>query len=103
LILATGIIFGGLWILAELVGEWGPVAMLAGVLSVETITLIAVWWRFGRGVLPASSVARIPLYAASKIPLYFSFVSNPQKEWVRTARDENPDNVSCDYRSLHSR
>lgn len=88
LILATVVTLAGLVVVAISGGVWGPVATLGGALSIAAITLVAVWWRYGRGILPAISLARIPLYAAKKIPLYFGFVVKPQKEWVRTARDE---------------
>jgi cellulose synthase/poly-beta-1,6-N-acetylglucosamine synthase-like glycosyltransferase len=92
LMLATGVLLAGLGIWTALGGAWGPVAMLGGALSAAVIALFAVWWRYGRGVLPAGSLARIPLYAAQKIPLYLGFVVKPQKEWVRTARDKMLDN-----------
>lgn len=87
LILATGTILTGLGVWAILGGMWGPVALLGGALLVAATTLLVVWWRYGHEILPATSVARIPLYAAHKIPMYLRYVVKPQKEWVRTARD----------------
>ncbi len=45
-----------------------------------------VWRRFARGSFDARTLWRIPAYAASKIPLYFKFLTSRQKEWNRTDR-----------------
>lgn len=90
LILATGLILAGLGVLAASGGSSGPVVLLGSALLLMATILFAVWWRYGRQILSAKSMAQIPLYAARKLPLYFAFLVKPQKEWVRTARDEIP-------------
>ena len=50
-------------------------------------TGIAMAWRtFGRGAIDVKTLWRIPGYAASKLPLYFKFLTGRQREWNRTER-----------------
>lgn len=42
--------------------------------------------QFARGAFNLKSLARISVYAASKIPLYLKFMTGRQKEWTRTDR-----------------
>ena len=87
LVLTVGVALAILGIWALLGGPWGPVAALGGVGLFAGAALATVWWRYGRGVLPAKALLRVPLYAAGKIPLYLRFLVKPQRDWVRTARD----------------
>jgi cellulose synthase/poly-beta-1,6-N-acetylglucosamine synthase-like glycosyltransferase len=61
-------------------------------LSIEglllAIALGSTWAKYSREILPASVLLTIPLYILSKIPIYWAFVFNPQKAWIRTERDE---------------
>jgi cellulose synthase/poly-beta-1,6-N-acetylglucosamine synthase-like glycosyltransferase len=52
-----------------------------------TAMLTSVWWRYGQDYLSAKELSGIPLYIASKLSIYFTFVFKRQKEWVRTERD----------------
>jgi cellulose synthase/poly-beta-1,6-N-acetylglucosamine synthase-like glycosyltransferase len=79
-------------------GVWaafgGPPALalaLGGVALAALLSLTAVWWRYGSDILPARALLRIPVYALKKIPLYFGFLIAPQRDWVRTARDQPPE------------
>jgi len=51
------------------------------------VTILAVWAKFGRDVLPARSLLSAAAYVAWKIPMYAMFFVRPQTKWVRTARD----------------
>ena len=59
-------------------------------LTAGTLILIAVlgaWWRFGRQLLPARTLAAVPLYVLWKMPLYFGFFLRGRHEhWERTSR-----------------
>jgi hypothetical protein len=90
LVLTAGAVLAGLGAWAALGGPIAPVAVLGGVTLSALLALIAVWWRYGRGVLPARSLVRVPLYAAKKVPLYLGFLIKPQRDWVRTTRDQPP-------------
>ena len=48
--------------------------------------LYVAWHEFGRAALSPAALLRIPAYAASKLPLYFKFLTARQKEWNRTDR-----------------
>lgn len=87
LVLVAGGTLSLLAVWAVLGGPWLPVAVLGSALAAAAVGLLAAWGRFGRGVLPASALVRIPWYAVRKVPLYLSFFTHPQGEWVRTQRD----------------
>ena len=59
--------------------------LLAGGATLAASILLA-WWRFARQILPAATLAAIPLYILWKIPLYLAFLFRRQKAWIRTAR-----------------
>jgi hypothetical protein len=88
LVLTTGAVLVLLGAWAALGGPWAPAAGLGGVTLITFVALGAVWWRYGRRVLPFRALVRVPLYAARKVPLYLGFFVKPQRDWVRTARDQ---------------
>ena len=49
------------------------------------------WIRFGRNILTPISLLAVPQYVLSKLPIYGSYLAKPQKEWVRTTRDQEVD------------
>jgi cellulose synthase/poly-beta-1,6-N-acetylglucosamine synthase-like glycosyltransferase len=68
----------------------GPVqpfdtAAAAGVLLAAAVLL--AWAGCGRRIVSFGDLARAPLYALSKIPLYLRFVWHRQVDWVRSRRD----------------
>ncbi len=67
--------------------SWQPaiLAALDGVLQITTI--ITAWAKFGRDTISLATLLSVPAYILWKIPLYFTFIFKPQKEWVRTERD----------------
>lgn len=72
---------------AFLMSIWIPVwiTAIAG-LFILTAILIA-WANFARSDLPLLELFAVPFYILWKIPLYFKFLVQPQKTWVRTERD----------------
>ncbi|RUT08265.1 glycosyl transferase [Dulcicalothrix desertica PCC 7102] len=61
------------------------VIAIAGVFILTAI-LIA-WSNFARSDLPLLELLAVPFYILWKIPLYFKFLIQPQKTWIRTERD----------------
>ncbi len=50
--------------------------------------VVLAWTRWGRSVLPAASLARIPLYVCGKLALYLNLFRNgPNAKWIRTDRN----------------
>jgi cellulose synthase/poly-beta-1,6-N-acetylglucosamine synthase-like glycosyltransferase len=44
------------------------------------------WWRFGRHLLQARELLRLPLYALWKLPVYVGYAVGARSGWVRTQR-----------------
>jgi len=51
------------------------------------MAVFLAWLKFGREILSFSDLIYIPIYALSKIPLYFQFIKRRQVSWVRSRRD----------------
>jgi cellulose synthase/poly-beta-1,6-N-acetylglucosamine synthase-like glycosyltransferase len=64
--------------------------LLANVLPSATLlaAVLTIWLRHGRGVVSLGDLRRVPLYVLSKLPLYASFVTDRQTQWIRTDRDD---------------
>jgi cellulose synthase/poly-beta-1,6-N-acetylglucosamine synthase-like glycosyltransferase len=90
LVLACSLALCGLGLWATLGGPWGPVATLGGSAVMAAAGLVIAWLRFGRSTLPTKTLFRVPWYALKKVGLYFEFLIRPQRDWVRTARDQPP-------------
>jgi hypothetical protein len=45
------------------------------------------WSRFGRELLSAGELLRLPLYALWKLPVYVAFFVGKRSGWVRTKRE----------------
>lgn len=71
-------------------GSWGPAVLLSVNCGLAVAGLGSAWWRFGRTILPARMLLRVPGYAVRKIGLYAGFVTGPQRHWVRTQRSAPP-------------
>ena len=50
------------------------------------VSVLFVWWRYGRDLLPLHGLGAIPLYVLRKFSIYVKFFFNRQKFWVRTDR-----------------
>ena len=52
-----------------------------------TLSISVAWLRFGRNILPARSLLRIPVYLAEKVPVYAKLlVGKRVSSWVRSDR-----------------
>jgi hypothetical protein len=51
---------------------------------------VPIWLRHGRSVVSLGDLRRVPLYVLAKLPLYASFVTDRQTQWIRTDRDDLP-------------
>lgn len=82
----------GVTLLATITGfvfdDWRNFAlsMVSGGLLI--LAIFIAWYRFGREQVSLKTLITIPFYILWKIPLYFIFLVRPQKEWVRTERDQ---------------
>jgi cellulose synthase/poly-beta-1,6-N-acetylglucosamine synthase-like glycosyltransferase len=67
--------------------SWIPtvISALAGLCFLAAI--LTAWAGFASEELPLIQLLAIPVYVISKIPVFFSFLIKPQKDWVRTKRD----------------
>lgn len=74
-------------VFAFLMSIWLPVWITA-VAGIFILTAILIAWaNFARSDLPLLELFAVPFYILWKIPLYFKFLVQPQKTWVRTERD----------------
>lgn len=74
----TGLVLGNWWNFI--------LSSLSGLLLL--LAIFIAWYRFGREQVSLQILLTIPFYILWKIPLYFIFLVRPQKEWVRTERDQ---------------
>ncbi|HKR16552.1 glycosyltransferase family 2 protein [Rhizorhapis sp.] len=51
------------------------------------VSLLAVWSRWGKELLPARTLAQIPFYMLWKLPIYGRLLVRPQRDWLRTSRE----------------
>ena len=67
---------------------WFPMllAIIAGMLLF--LGILIAWLFFGQADLSIQTLLLFPLYLLWKIPLYIAFLINPQKQWIRTERDQ---------------
>jgi len=63
------------------------IQVLSILISFFMVAVFTAWFKFGREVMTLKDLCGIPFYILRKIPLYFSFLLNRQREWVKTERD----------------
>ncbi len=76
-------------VLASLAVTKAIVAPLGLTMAAElmaTLALFATWRRWGRELLPAPLLLRMPYYLAWKLPIYGRFITRRQRDWIRTGR-----------------
>jgi cellulose synthase/poly-beta-1,6-N-acetylglucosamine synthase-like glycosyltransferase len=66
----------------------GPALALGLLMLVDCALLLAAWADQGRRFLRARALARAPLYALWKVPLYLGFLRRREATWRRTPRRE---------------
>lgn len=77
-------------LLGILAGAWIPALILAVTGLLIFTSIVGSWMKFGRKTIPGSVLLTIPLYILWKIPLYLAFLIKPQKQWIKTKRDQLP-------------
>lgn len=65
-----------------------PLVWLTGNLLLFGASLALVWYRWGRDLLPPSTLHRLVMYLFWKVPILARFLLRREREWVRT--DRNP-------------
>lgn len=86
------LLLGGAWGLSAAALAIGSGAaaffILSAALGVLAICILLAWHHYGRNVLSFQQLLLAAGYVLGKIPLYIKAVIKPQKEWVRTDRDD---------------
>ncbi len=82
LAVATGVVM-------LLVASALPAWVACGCLTLMLVAIARAWWLVGRDLLSWGDLLRAPAHAVLKIPLYLKFITNRQKEWVRTERHDD--------------
>jgi cellulose synthase/poly-beta-1,6-N-acetylglucosamine synthase-like glycosyltransferase len=67
--------------------SWLPISLTAIAGLCLFTAILSAWAEFGRSDLPLTKLLMVPVYILWKIPLYFKFLIQPQRKWVRTERD----------------
>jgi cellulose synthase/poly-beta-1,6-N-acetylglucosamine synthase-like glycosyltransferase len=79
-------LFAASAVLAAVAGIALPLWLASASLVLLGTAVLTAWARHGRGVISLGSLAYAPLYALSKLPLYFGYLAKRQVDWVRTRR-----------------
>ena len=67
--------------------DWWPVHLQLGLLVVALLAVFAVWLREGRQFISLGVLARLPLYAMWKLPMYLGLAKRGAPgDWLRTGR-----------------
>ncbi len=69
-----------------LAGVLAPAIVLAAVMSASAVGILIAWAAYGRGVLAAGALVRLPFYVLWKLPIYFKLIRKPETSWIRTSR-----------------
>ncbi|NOY69185.1 MAG: glycosyltransferase family 2 protein [Deltaproteobacteria bacterium] len=78
---------------------WAPAIVSAGLGALLALTILLGWLNFGRDILSFETLLKTPCYLFSKVPIYFSFIKNPEKRWIKTKREKaglNSENKKTD-------
>lgn len=75
------------WMHAFAGGAGKPLLAMIFLTSVFTLAVWRAWRGWGRDLIRGSEWLHLPIYVLAKLPVYASFLSRRQKEWVRTDRD----------------
>jgi cellulose synthase/poly-beta-1,6-N-acetylglucosamine synthase-like glycosyltransferase len=67
--------------------DWWPVLLQLGLLVVALLAIFVVWLREGRQFISLGVLARLPLYAMWKVPMYLGLAKRGAPgDWLRTGR-----------------
>jgi hypothetical protein len=66
---------------------WWPILIQLGLLVAALLAIFVVWLREGRQFISLGVLARLPLYAIWKLPMYLGLAKRGTPgEWLRTGR-----------------
>jgi cellulose synthase/poly-beta-1,6-N-acetylglucosamine synthase-like glycosyltransferase len=65
---------------------WPAIVAACGCAAFATAVLLA-WWQFGRRIISLRFLGCAVVYGVRKIPMYASFVTRRQIEWIRSRRE----------------
>jgi cellulose synthase/poly-beta-1,6-N-acetylglucosamine synthase-like glycosyltransferase len=83
------------WIIVQMIclvwwqwagGSWAPSVTVAGAVVLAGAATFFAWVRFGRTMLPFTSLLTAPAYVIWKLPIYMKLMTAREKRWVRTER-----------------
>ncbi|MET0251099.1 MAG: glycosyltransferase family 2 protein [Novosphingobium sp.] len=74
-------------LLLALLGLAPPVIVLLLADLALALALFAAWLVHGRDILPPASLLQVPAYLVWKLPMLARFVTQREREWVRTERE----------------
>ena len=67
---------------------WLPAQFMLILGVILASSILSSWRKFGSDIISLQNLLYVPFYLLSKIPLYLKFLVSPQKEWIRTEREE---------------
>lgn len=67
---------------------WLPAQVMIMLGLTLALSIVSSWHKFGSHIIPLKALIYVPLYLFWKIPLYLKFLVAPQKEWIRTERED---------------
>jgi len=62
------------------------VIVTASTLPIFAMAIWLAWYRHGRKIVSGRELLSTPLYALSKIPMFWRFLTNRQIAWIRSER-----------------
>lgn len=82
----AGVSFASL-VLSLATGQAGPLATCGLAGAGLALAILLSWLQVGWQVLPLGQLLLVPLFVIWKLPIYLTFLTRPQRGWVRTERD----------------
>jgi glycosyltransferase involved in cell wall biosynthesis len=65
---------------------FGAATLCAIALAALVLAVLLAWWHFGRHLISASELVRLPFHALGKLPIYLAYARGAHSAWVRTQR-----------------
>ena len=89
LVLLVAALAGGATLLAFLGFPAWPVIVAGSAMATFTFAVGLAWYRHGRAIVSARDLLSAPVYALSKIPMLWRFITRRQAIWIRAERNRN--------------
>jgi cellulose synthase/poly-beta-1,6-N-acetylglucosamine synthase-like glycosyltransferase len=68
--------------------SWLPTIIALGSFVTMLASTVCGWWVAARTEIPLRALLAVPAYMVWKLPMWLLSVVRPQREWVRTSRDD---------------